>query len=74
MTLCWCECVARRRETWCSARGEGLTGCCVGVCCQERGCCVYVARRKGLIGCVGVCCQERGIDRVCWCMLPGERD
>ena len=35
---------------------------------------VYVARRGGLTGCVGVCCQERGIDRVCWCMLPGERD
>ena len=47
------------------ARREGLTGCCVGVCCQEReltGCCV------------GVCCQERGINRVCWCMLPGKRD
>ena len=61
MTLCWYEPVARGRERGCcSARGEGLTGCSDDVCCQERGCCVYVARREGLTG--------------CWCMLPGERD
>ena len=62
------------------ARREGVTGCGVGVCCQERGIdrvlCWCMLPGEGLIGCcVGVCCQERGIERVlCWCMLPGERE